>query len=153
MAELLPDEKGIVLENEWVTLVDTRQVPWERWDGMPGSRIKTFVRGPAGEPLVYFTWSPARDPNAEPHRHYHRTVREFHYVLDGEVPIFEYDDAEQQHGDYLLFRDGYYMDRKPGSLHGLEQRYETLTSRTMLCWRERSSVNAVSSAFTASALS
>jgi uncharacterized cupin superfamily protein len=136
--ELLPGLDGVVAARECLTLVDSRAMPWEDWDGMPGSRIKTFVRGPAGEPLIYLTWSPPRTGGGEPHRHFHRTVREYHYVLDGEVPIWEYDSSDQQHGDFLLFRAGYYMDRAPGSLHGIEPVFASAVGRTMLCWRDRS---------------
>src|SRR5262249_13102226 len=111
MKELQPGPDGVVLENEWVTLVDTRAMRWEPVHGMPGAMIKTMVRGPAGEPLVYITWAPPRLGGGESERHFHRTVREYHFVLEGEVPIWEYDSPEQQHGDFVLFREGYYMDR------------------------------------------
>jgi uncharacterized cupin superfamily protein len=137
LRELLPGPDGVVLDNEWVTLVDTRAVQWEPFVGMPNTQIKVMVRGAAGEPLVYLTWSGPRLGGGEPHRHFHRTVREHHYVLDGEVPIWEYDSPEQQHGDFVLFREGYYMDRAAGSIHGIEPVATTAVGRTMLCWRER----------------
>ncbi len=137
MRELLPGPDGVVAQRDCLTLVDSRAMEWEDWDGMPGTKLKTFVRGACGEPLVYLTWSPPRRTRGEPHRHFHRTVREYHYVLDGEVPIWEYDSPEQQYGDFLLFREGYYMDRQPGSLHGIEPVATTPIGRTMLCWRDR----------------
>src|SRR5438093_836303 len=47
-----------------------------------------------------------------PHRVYH-SAREFYFFLGGEFPHWEYEPD-----DLVLFKEGYYMDRHPGTVHG-----------------------------------
>jgi hypothetical protein len=70
-----------------------------------------------------------------PHRHYHRTVREYGFTISGELPHWEYENAEQEDGELVVFREGYYMDRAPGSLHGLEPGPTSAVGCVVLMWR------------------
>lgn len=135
--ELAAQEGGVVLERPDVTIRDTRAMPWEPFDGLRGGKVKVLARDAAGHASVFIVWMPPghRDPAVLPHRHYHRTVREFAFMLSGELPHWEYTGAEQQHGELVIFREGFYMDRLPGSLHGSEPGVTSPTGCTLLMWR------------------
>lgn len=129
---------GVVIDWADLRRLDTRGLAWEDFDGLEGGRIKVLSRDAAGNPSVFLVWLPPGElPSVPlPHRHFHRSVREFSYVLGGELPHWEYADASQQRGDLVVFREGFYMDRLPGSLHGLEPGPSSPTGCTILMWRD-----------------
>ncbi len=88
--------------------------------------------------MVFIHWLPAGGfPSVEPpHRHYHRSVREFAYVLSGELPHWEYANGRGAAGEMVLFREGFFMDRRPGSIHGLEPGPVSSIGCTLLMWRD-----------------
>ena len=94
---------------------------------------------PNGEPSVFLLWSPpGARPFAGPHRHYHKSVAEYHFILEGETPTWVYDSAEQQRGDFFNLREGFYLERQPGpnGLHGREGEQTSPTGCMMLVWRD-----------------
>jgi mannose-6-phosphate isomerase-like protein (cupin superfamily) len=120
-------------------LIDTRAMPWE--DHPEIGRIKVLARFETGEPSVFLLWLPpgAAAGDGRPHRHYHRTVAEHHFVLEGEQPTWVYDDAGQGEGEGhpFLLRPGHYLGREPGpeGLHGREPAATSPTGCVMLVWR------------------
>ena len=56
-------------------------------------------------------------------------------MLEGELPIVEYESAEQQDGDRLLAKRDWFFERKPGSIHGFEPGQTTTTGSVVLYWR------------------
>lgn len=128
---------GTVIEREDLRIVDTREMAWEPHDGIPGSQIKVLSRFPDGQAQTSLLWLPPGElPELGlPHRHYHRTAHEFIYVLEGECVIWEYADAEQLEGDLVRAREGFFMDRAKGSLHGIESSYYSPTGSIVLEWR------------------
>lgn len=129
---------GVVLDRSDVTLLDTREMAWEPFEGLPGARVKVLSRDADGNGLVWLIWLPPGDvPGvARPHRHYHRTIREFSYMVSGELPHWEYRNAEQQRGDLVVVREGFFMERAPGSVHGLEDGPASGTGCVLLQWRD-----------------
>jgi hypothetical protein len=53
-----------------------------------------------------------------PHRHYHRSVTERHYVLAGDYPIWHWTDATRA-GEMTRLRRHHYLENPPGTLHGI----------------------------------
>ena len=118
------------------TLLDTRELPWEDNPGIPGGKMRVLARASEGWPSVILNWlPPGIGEGAEPHRHYHRTVREHGLVLHGELPMVEFESLEAERGAAVLFREGYCMDRSPGSVHGLDPRFTSQIGFTILEWR------------------
>src|SRR5579871_4952623 len=132
-----PDKKGAseVLVRADLSLLDTREMPWEGCPGIPGGRQKVLSRDDAGEPSVQLTWIPAGLELGEPERHFHRTVHERGLVLFGELPMREYRSPEDDRGRPVLFRQGFYMDRAPGSVHGIDPERSSSVGFVMLEWR------------------
>lgn len=133
------DENGVVIDRPDLTLLDTRQMPWESFDGLPNGKVKVLSRSEDGTPIVMMVWLPPGEIEGLelPHRHYHRTIREFSFMLEGELPHWEYRNAEQQEGDLVVVRRGFFMERSPGSIHGLEVGPSSPTGCVLLCWRDK----------------
>ncbi len=128
---------GVVLERSDVTLLDTREMPWEDFAGLAGAQVKMLSRDDAGNGMVWLIWLPGEIPSVNrPHRHYHRTIREFSYLVNGELPHWEYRNAEQQQGDLVVVREGFFMEREPGSIHGLEEGPSSAIGCVLLQWRD-----------------
>jgi hypothetical protein len=128
---------GTVLQRDDLRIVDTREMFWDAYDGLSGTKIKVLSRDAEDLPSTSLIWLPPGDlPSVElPHRHYHKTAHEFLYVLEGELVIWEYADAAQQEGDLIVGRPGYFMNRRPGSVHGLEAGVSTPTGAVVIEWR------------------
>lgn len=109
---------GVVRQRPDVTILDTRAMRWEDHPGIPGGRWKVLSRDSSGVPLIMLNWLPAKLPSSGPERHYHRSVLEHGFVLAGEFPIREYEGLDDVQGLPVLFRDGYFYRRTPGSMHG-----------------------------------
>jgi quercetin dioxygenase-like cupin family protein len=131
------DEPGIVLRRPDVTILDSRAMPWTPFPGLRGAQVKVLARDERGDHRVILVFMPpGLRPGVRLHRHYHRTVREFALVLSGELPHWEYEDAAQADGELVVFREGYFMDRRPGSIHGNECTVTSPTGCVILMWRE-----------------
>jgi hypothetical protein len=127
---------GVMRDKGGVRWLDTRAMPWEEMPGLPGLRQKTLHRDADGEPSVTINFIPPGETLGElPYRHYHASVREWVYILEGEYPGWEYSSAEQTRGDLLWKRRHFFMERMPGSIHGVEAGATTSTGAIVLNWR------------------
>jgi hypothetical protein len=124
-----------IVDRPDLTLLDTREQPWEGMDGIAGGKQKVLARDEQGAPSVQLTWIPPGLLSEKPERHFHRTVHERGYVLFGELPMREYASPDQEHGRPVVFKQGYYMDRGPGSVHGLDPAVVSPVGFLMLEWR------------------
>jgi uncharacterized cupin superfamily protein len=130
-------EAGVVLRRSDVTILDSRAMPWMPFAGLRGAQVKVLARDQRGEHRVILVFMPpGLRPGARRHRHYHRTVREFAVVLSGELPHWEYEHAAEADGELVVFREGYFMDRRPGSIHGNECTATSPTGCVILMWRD-----------------
>jgi len=135
--ELTADAAGVVLARPDVTILDTRKVPWLPFPGLAGAKVKVLARDANGDDRVTMVhMPPGLRPGARRHRHFHRTVREFALVLSGELPHWEYEDADRADGELVRFREGFFMDRRPGSIHGNECTVTSPTGSVLLFWRD-----------------
>lgn len=126
---------GVVVDANGLTLLDTRELPWEPLPGIPGAKQKVLVRDAEGRARVQFTWLPPGLALDRPERHFHKTAHERGYVLFGELPMREYASADDDRGRPVVFREGYFMDRLPGSIHGLDPDLSSAVGFLMLEWR------------------
>jgi hypothetical protein len=109
---------------------------WEVMPHLQGACRKVLVRDEQGEPKIVITYLPAGFTLPDlPYRHYHKTVHEFGYVLGGELPHWEYERADQLKVELIVLKEGYFMHRRPGSIHGLEPGPTSPTGIIMLGWR------------------
>lgn len=118
---LEPDSRGVVVERDDLTILDTRAMPWEEHPGFPEARIKVLARDSSGAPSVMLNWLPA-DLRVAPNRHYHRTVLERGFVLEGLWPDREYDGLHDEVGEPVPIAKGFFYERQPGSVHGMDPR-------------------------------
>jgi hypothetical protein len=130
------DGTGIVIDREGLAVLDTRAMDWEEFPGMPGFRRKVLRRDEEGEICVFLAYIPPEFALSElPHRHYHRSVRELAFFLEGEFSGWEYESAAQQKGTYIDKKAGFFIDRLPGSIHGEEDVRKPTTGCVLLHWR------------------
>ena len=129
-------DKGEVYRRSNVITLDTREMEWEEFPGLSGARMKVLSRFESGEPSVFLVWNPpGRLLDDLPHRHYHSTVHEFHFFLEGEFPIWEYESPEDGDGELVMLKGGYYLERLPGSIHGIEAEPTSPVGSMVLIWR------------------
>jgi hypothetical protein len=131
---------GELYRNDTTTLLATRELDWQDFEGVHGHKIKVLNRFRDGRPSVFLLWlPPGAAPYDGPHRHYHRTVDEHHFVLEGEQPTWIYDGPEQGEGEGHAFvlREGFYLGRTagPSGIHGRETQPTSETGCVMLVWR------------------
>jgi hypothetical protein len=135
----LPVRDGLIIDRPDLRLLDTREMPWEDFDGWKGAKVKVLSRDASERAMVMLVWMPPGPRRQGRHRHYHRTVRENGFILAGELPHWEYADASQARGEVVMFREGFYMDRPPGGpgLHGSEPGGPVSeTGCLLLTWRD-----------------
>jgi hypothetical protein len=135
-----PDDTnaGKLYTRNKTTLLDTREMPWE--DDPELGKVKILERFESGEPSVFLLWLPVGARRDDlPHRHYHKSVSEYHFVLEGEQPTWVYDSPDQGEGEGHAFvlRPGFYLGREPGpeGIHGREPSAASATGCVMLIWR------------------
>jgi hypothetical protein len=130
----------VVRHRGGVRWLDTRAMEWEPMPSLPGYFQKVLVRAEDGEPSATLNYVPSNRMLADaayplPVRHMHRSVRELTYLLEGEFKNCEYESPEQAAGDRIRKKKGYFMDRKPGSIHGREEAVAS-TGAVFINWRE-----------------
>lgn len=136
---LQADSDGLLLDAGGVRVLDTRNMPWARFAGLERGKVKLLTHDQDGNPGAFLVWIPPGEIVegwALPHRHYHRSIQENSFMLAGELPHWEYENKEQQAGARLIVRPGYFLDRSPGSIHGLEPGLTSATGCILLQWRE-----------------
>jgi hypothetical protein len=130
------EKKGVIRERDNCHILDTNAMDWEDHFGLPDAKMKVLSRDEDGNPDVILTWVPpgvgTLNPRG-PEKHYHRTVRECGLVLFGELNLREYEDMDDTDPQKVVFKQGTYLDRKPGSVHGLDHE---VTSPVGFMWIE-----------------
>lgn len=108
---------GVVIDRPDLRIVDTREMEWEDSDYLPGALKKRAAIDDEGEGIVLMRWLPAgKGPvRPSPSQGYH-LAREFYLTIGGECPHWDFEPGE--HDELVIFREGYYLDRQPGSVHG-----------------------------------
>ena len=133
-----PTAGSVVLETPGVRILDTRALDWEDHPAVAGARRKVLSRDAQGRPVVMLTWFPPgmRDVPRVAEPHWKDDVAEYGYVLDGELPMREYANADDHEGIPVRLRAGHYIDRRPGSVHGVDRGVEQDVGFLWLQWYE-----------------
>lgn len=118
--------------------VCAHDMDWEDDPDIPGFRQKVLYRDEDTNAYVRLWFVPpdwGKDVfNGEPDRHYHRSVVERAYQLYGDFPHWEFNSVEDLEGDLYIFKRGLFMDRPPGSLHGLLPEPRSQAGAVILYW-------------------
>jgi tellurite resistance-related uncharacterized protein len=133
------DKKGVILERPDLTILDTREMDWEDHLAHPGAKMKVLSRDDDGNPLVVLGWMPPGTTSFNPdgvERHYHTKTREFLFLLSGELAMREYESTEDRQGHRIVEKEGFYVDRRPGSWHGVDHTAPSTVGSTWLEWRD-----------------
>lgn len=119
-------------------VLKTREMEWDAHPHLPESHIKVLCRNHLGEPAVELWALPnGRYPVPElPYRVSHR-YRDITYVIKGELRVREYAGPDDTVGESIVLRDGYFVDRKPGSVYGYDTDEATPTGIELLHFRVR----------------
>ena len=127
---------GVVFERDDVAIFDTNAMPWED-HFYAGTKTKILSRFGDEAPMVQIAWIPAgmRTFGDAPERHAH-AVTERLLVLAGEFPIIEYEDFDDVVGERVVFRPGWYLDRRAGSVHGADAVNPAPVGFLCIEWRE-----------------
>ena len=138
------DLPSIVIKRPDLTLLDTRALEWiepppgEMFHGT-GAKFRALSRHPDGWVRVYQVYVPPGTKGighgGKPDRHYHRTVHEWGYVLFGELALIEYDGLDDLVGQTVVYREGFFFDRSPGSVFGLHPELVSPTGVMIIEWR------------------
>jgi hypothetical protein len=82
-----------------------------------------LVRDGDGEPVLSLSWVPpgltSFHPDG-PEIHYHRSIVERMFVLAGEMTLLECGGFDEEVRTPVTYRPGYFIDRRPGSVHGID---------------------------------
>ena len=139
--------KEVLLQNDKARIVDTRLMEWadplpqEPLHGVPGAKVKVLARADEGHPIVQSLWFPPGSDSmghgGRPERHFHTTVDEWVFVLDGELAVREYGHDESGPGERVDFRAGVFLERKhgAGAFHGVDASAPSPVGFHCLEWR------------------
>jgi hypothetical protein len=116
----------------------TEELPWIDDPDIPGFKQKILSRDAETGAVTRLWFVP---PNwgedvfdGKPDRHYHKSVVERGFQLYGDFPHWEFNSVEDFEGDLYVFRRGLFMDRPPGSLHGLRPEPRSQAGAVILYW-------------------
>jgi hypothetical protein len=111
---------------------------WEDDPGIPGFKQKVFFFDENTKEVVRLWFIPpdwgADIFDGQPDRHYHRSVVERGYQLYGDFPHWEFNTVDDFEGDLYVFQRGLFMNRPPGSLHGLLPEPRSKAGAVILYW-------------------
>jgi hypothetical protein len=134
MTDVTVPVPGIVSQVDGVSWQDMRSMDWGTFPGLGACLVKMIHVDEDSVPWVMAVWlPPGKLPVPIPHRHYHATVYEQAFHLTGDLPHGEWASEDDDH-ELVVFRAGYFLDRRPGSLHGLDHMYSD-SGAIVLSWR------------------
>ena len=133
MSNAVATADAVVSQSDGITWRDMRTMDWGSFPGL-GSCLVKMIHVDDDVPWVMAVWLPPGELPVEiPHRHFHATVHEQAFHLTGDLPHGEWPSGEEDH-DLVVFRAGYFLDRRPGSIHGLDHMCSD-SGAIVLSWR------------------
>jgi mannose-6-phosphate isomerase-like protein (cupin superfamily) len=102
-----------------VKVLDTQAMPWEKGPALRLSadwRLKVLDHD-AGRRVALAYLPPGRV--SKERRHTHR-FRQWFYFLQGDTPVFDYESPDQKKARLTILRQGFFLERPSGSVHGEE---------------------------------
>ena len=132
---------GVVRDQGGLRALDTRELEWREHDTVADGCTKTLSCDTDGEPTIGIVRYPAgRSQPDFPAGIYHKASREFAFFLGGDLPHWEFgrvNDAGvlvESFQELVVFKEGFYMDRRPLTVHGLGPESSRIGSE-VLTWR------------------
>jgi mannose-6-phosphate isomerase-like protein (cupin superfamily) len=101
------------------TVLDTQSLDWDKGPALRLAgdwRLKVLDRD-AGRRVALAYLPPQR---VSPERRHTHRFRQWFYFLQGDTPVFDYQSPEQKKARVTILRQGYFLERPPGSVHGEE---------------------------------
>lgn len=135
MTDVQVHEPVLKSDADGIVWRDLREEQWVPFEGIDNCLVKLVHVGEDGTPWAMAVWLPPGPlPVDIPLRHYHATVHEQAFHLTGDLPHGEWPSADSDDHDLVVFRAGYFLDRQPGSLHGLDHMVSQ-SGAIVLNWR------------------
>jgi hypothetical protein len=118
--------------------VRSHTLEWEDDPDIPGFRQKLLSFDDITKAVVRLWFIPpdwGTDVfDGKPGRHYHKSVVERGFHLYGDFPHWEFNSVEDFEGDLYIFKRNLFMNRPPGSLHGLLPEPRSKAGAVILYW-------------------
>ena len=118
--------------------VRSHAMDWEDDPDIPGFSQKVLNFDKSTQAVVRLWFIPpdwGEDIfDGEPDRHYHKSVVERGFQLYGDFPHWEFNSVEDFDGDLYVFNRGIFMNRPPGSLHGLLPEPRSKAGAVIVYW-------------------
>ncbi len=118
--------------------VRSQSLDWEDDPDIPGFRQKMLNFDDATKAVVRLWFIPpdwGKDVfGGKPDRHYHKSAVECGFHLYGDFPHWEFNSVDDFDGDLYVFKRGIFMNRPPGSLHGLLPEPRSQAGAVILYW-------------------
>ncbi len=123
-------------------LIDTNTLPREKVAGHPGAERQVLLAGDDEHGQVTLLYGPPgftpllRELLANgPHRHYHASVNERHYVLGGDYPVMHWSRPDAEPTLTRLVRHDY-LENPPLTLHGISLDATPRAASKILQWTD-----------------
>lgn len=120
------------------THICTDEINWVEDPDIPGFKQKILGKDPQTNAVVRLWFIPPEWGgdilDGKPDRHYHKTVVERAFHLSGDFPHWEFSSVDDFEGELYIFSRGLFMDRPPGSLHGLLPTPTSQAGAQILYW-------------------
>ena len=120
--------------------LDTTTMPVSESPANPGAKYQVLWQGQSTGSTVQMSYGPAGFPpkvaellSRGPHRHYHKSVNERHYVLGGDYPVWHWSN-ERDEGKLSVLRRHTYLENPPKTLHGIRPETTPEIATQMLVW-------------------
>ena len=127
--------------------VDTTTMPFEESPANPGAKYQVLWQDKATGSTVQMIYGPPGfSPKVVevlshgPHRHYHKSVNERHYVLGGDYPVWHWSN-ERDEGKLSILRRHTYLENPHKTLHGIRPETTPEIATQMLVWNNGSGTN------------
>ncbi|MFL2770538.1 MAG: hypothetical protein ACJZ9F_05980 [Rhodospirillaceae bacterium] len=118
--------------------IRSNAIDWEDDPDIPGFRQKILSFNEATKAVVRLWFIPpdwgADIFDGKPDRHYHKSVVERGFHLYGDFPHWEFSNVADMKGDLHIFNRGIFMNRPPGSLHGLLPEPRSKAGAVIVYW-------------------
>jgi len=123
----------------------TANMDWVSDPNIPGFKRKLLNYDDENGSLVQLWFVPPgwgeEVLGGKPHRHYHKSVVERGFHLHGDFPHWEFAGIDDIKGDCVILRKDHFLDRPPGSLHGLYPEPKSQTGAVTLYWNSGPGTN------------
>ncbi len=127
--------------------LDTTTMEVSESPANPGAKYQVLWQDPTTGSTVQMSYGPAGFPpkvievlSHGPHRHYHNSVNERHYVLGGDYPVWHWSN-ELDEGKLSILRRHTYLENPPKTLHGIRPETTPEIATQMLVWNNGPGTN------------